>query len=72
MGWESKRILLACGCESSLPWQDDIVGVEDTCSRHGTTEVVKAGRIYEASNRTSYSFGTVAPEAAEVPAEGAA
>ena len=56
MVWESSTITLACGCESNMPWSDDIVFMSATCSKHGETYVEKASRIYEAKPSRNFQL----------------
>jgi len=57
MAWESVRIVLACGCDGNVPWQDDIVGVETRCAKHGQTYVERGSRIYEARTSRDMQLG---------------
>lgn len=74
MAWEHMSSTLACGCPGNVPWRDDIVGLEVDCSKHGSTYVEKASRVYEVSNRKSFQLGfagegAAVPEAAADPAQ---
>ena len=61
--WESRKVTLACGCLSNIPWNDSIIFTIANCNEHGETYVVKASRIFEAkTTRSSLTDFTVGEE----------
>lgn len=64
--WESKTIVLTCGCDGSGAWDDLWVGMPQTCTKHGEVEVLKFSRIFEPKTSKDFQLDIVTAEGATV------
>lgn len=57
VSWSHESIVLSCGCEAVIGWDDAWVGKEWPCKKHGEVVVEVMHRVYESSGSKDYQLG---------------